>query len=421
MKKLYILLLIFIFSISLFANPNINKPWNYKFNPALLDFGTRNFIDIGVNANLDLANPVISMGDLFKEEIVIDLNEIYDNLDGNPLPITLDLDTGLYLKLHLWSFSYAKEYSIDGNIDVSIPNAIVEFLAEGNVEDGEFKDLEGKDGIFNVDIIAQSSNYYSFGNKNYSYGIMLSKFYPVMIMRSSIDFSQTADADKGIMKIDYAVVGNVNSSLQSLSSLLGDSEDYYGPDLNEDLMETFKSESAGFKMSIGYVNGYNRKAKWGIAINDIVLKPAQADYAYTLSSTSSITIENMNIETEEGSTMLKEDEDALVMEYPNSPEDMPMSISYFFTTHMLFDFTPHFQYYMGKGLDYGVSIDGNLWIIPFWMDISKNQNVWSLNTGFGLNIHLADVNFTIGSASDTFGGMWKFEGFTVKVNVAAGI
>ncbi|SHE60195.1 hypothetical protein SAMN02745164_00774 [Marinitoga hydrogenitolerans DSM 16785] len=418
MKKLLIFTII-IFSVLSFSNPNINKPWNYSFNPALVDYGTRNLIDIGVSGDVNFIQPFINFGDLFKDEIIIDFNDIYDNLGEEPLPINLNADVSAFGKIHLWFLSYAKIVDLKTNTKVALPNDLMKLLSYGNVENGVIVDLNGE-GFLNSNIIFTDTNYLSFVSKNSIFGLSFSNFLPIAIIRSNVDFNQTSNIENATLKINYNLNGDVYSSLKSLNTLiLNDYDDYdnHDSEIDEDILNSL-GENAGLKMSFGYINKSNR---WGISINDIVIKNAEMKYTYTLSATGNILVDNMNIETDQGTPTLEMLDESSSRVFPEVPLDLPMNISAFYTFNFLFDITPHLQYYFGKGLDWGINFDGNLLFIPFWLDISNKIDYWTLNTGFGINIHIIDINASVESASQEFGNILNFKNLAFKLNIGIGI
>ncbi|GAB6188998.1 hypothetical protein JCM30566_07370 [Marinitoga arctica] len=412
MKKIIIVLMIILTTLS-FANPNINKPWNYSLNPALMDYGTRNFLDLGINGDISLFQPFINFSDLFKEEIVVDFNEIYDNLDNENLPITLNANASIFGKLHIWFLTYANNVNLYSNTKINLPNDLVKLISYGNVENGEIVNLDGE-GIFNSNIILENTNYISIG-KNSIFGFSFSKFIPVSILKSTMSFNQDSNVASATTTINYSIEGNIHSSLESLSSFV--SKPYNGPAIDEDILNAF-NDSAGLKINLGYINKSN---KWGISINDIVLKPAEMTYKYTFSATGNILIDNMNIITEQSSPTLEKSEESIARKFPDNPLDLPMNISAFYTFNFIFDITPHIQYYFGKGLDWGVNLDGNLFFIPFWLDISNKIDYWSLNTGLGLNIHIIDINASVNSNSNKLGNILNFDNLSFNLNIGMGI
>ncbi|WGS65646.1 hypothetical protein [Marinitoga aeolica] len=413
MKKIIISMLILLSIIS-FANPNVNKPWNYSFNPALMDYGTRNFIDIGGDVNLVFIQPFMNFGDLFKESVEIDFNKIYDNLDGNNLKMLLNADIMAYGKLHIWFATFAQTAEIKTNTKIELPNDLIKLISYGNINNGLIENLEGE-GVINSNIIFESSSYISLQGKNSIFGLAFTNFYPISLLRSTISFKNTNDMENAKMNIGYEIKGHMYSSLKSLESLISD--EYYGVPIEEDILNTLK-DSAGIKVNLGYIN---KNGKWGLSLNDIVLKQADVKYDYTLTATGSIVVDNMNVTTDNGTPVIEKSDELISRTYPEASVDLPMNITFFKTFNILFNPTPHIQYFFGKGLSWGVNFDGNLLFIPFWLDLSNKIDYWSLNTGFGLNLHIVDINVSAESNSIDFGDVFKFNNFSFKINFAAGI
>ncbi|MBM7558740.1 hypothetical protein [Marinitoga litoralis] len=418
MKKIIISLLILLSIIS-FANPNLNKPWNYSFNPALMDYGTRNFIDIGGDFNLVFTQPFLNFNDLFKESLVIDLNNIYDNLNGNNLKIYLNADAMAYGKLHIWFASFAQTVRINTDTKIELPNDLIKLISYGNVNNGEIDNLEGE-GLINSKIIFESSSYISLQGRNSIFGLSLTRFFPIGLLKSNIKFDNVTDVDNARMNINYTYSGNIYSSMKSFEAIntkLNENYSYNGDGLYEDFMEVL-SNDFGTKINLGYIN---KGGKWGLSLNDIVLKPANVKYNYTLMATGSINVDNLEIITDMGTPVIEKSEENLSKTYPETDLDMPINVSFFKTFNILFNPTPHIQYFLGKGLAWGINFDGNLLFIPFWLDFSNNIDYWSLNTGLGLNLHIVDINFSAESNSFELGNIFKFNNFSFKINFAAGI
>ncbi|KAF2955705.1 hypothetical protein [Marinitoga sp. 38H-ov] len=413
MKKIIISILILLSIIS-FANPNVNKPWNYSFNPALMDYGTRNFIDVGGDVNLIFIQPIMNFGDLFKESLVIDFNNIYDNLNGNNLKLHLNADVMAYGKLHIWFASFAQTAEINTNSKIELPNDLIKLISYGNIDNGEIVDLEGE-GVINSNIIFESSSYISLQGNNSIFGFAFTRFLPIGLLRGKINFENTNDIDNAQMNVNYNIDGNMYSSLKSLESLI--SNDYSGMPMEEDIINTFV-EGSGLKFNVGYIN---KNGKWGFSINDIVIKPAEVKYDYTITATGSLSVDNLELITDIGTPVIEKSDDVLSRKYPEIDLDMPMNITFFKTFNLLFNPTPHIQYFLGKGLAWGINFDGNLLFIPFWLDLSNKIDYWSLNTGFGMNLHILDVNFSAESNATKLDNIFKFHNFSFKINFAAGI
>ncbi|KLO20954.1 MULTISPECIES: hypothetical protein [unclassified Marinitoga] len=409
MKKTSIILFIFIIGILTFSNPTINKPWNYSFNPALFDYGTRNLIDIGGNLTVDFEQPFINFGDFFKEEMIIDFNEIYDNLKGENLDINLEANALMYGKLHLWMFSYAKSFNLYSNTKLSLPNDLIKLISYGNVENGDLVDLSGE-GIINTDILLEDNNYFSWIGKNSIIGINISNFAPVAVLRGNITFKQTPDIENATLNIDYSLSGKVYSSFGILDKLIDNG--------NMDLGYNDIMKYSGTKISIGYIS---KKDRWGVSLNDIVLNKAKVKYEYTLEATGNLNVADLKVISDNATPIIEKISETLDKEYPEISLDLPMNISAFYTFNFLFDITPHLQYFFEKGLAWGINIDGNLLFIPFWFDISNNIDYWSLNTGFGINLHILDLNVSVKSNTADFGDVFDFNNLSFELNVAAGI
>lgn len=415
-----IILLFLVLTTTLFSYPF--KAWNHNFNPALMDFRTRNFLEIGMNEDLIASQNALLLWEelpkLQQETYVLDIPKIYEHLEGEDLNITLYDETSLYGILDL-SFVRLGAYAninLDGKI--SIPNDLMEILAYGNVEE-EYKgsSLPKVDG--NVDL----GLYTSVRTDNFSLGVKYGLNLPVLLT------DKDAKLDYELITSDASIAGSLKLSIPIYSSIHPDEiEDLQNLD-QESIMN--KALDAAQVLSVGFASGGKHETpEWGIAVNNITIVPGVLRYRYDISTELEYdsgnileTLLNGDETLEEPPTEDQGSEEIYTITEINKEYKPPISVSGFFSFPLLFDWTAYGEAIFSDpiGINYGLVGEWKLVeVFPIYLGLENISQIWRTSLGFGMNIYVLELYGGVSVASENFLDQYRLEGLSARLNFAIG-
>jgi len=124
--------------------PEPKKP--FSFPREKFEFGN----DLGIGFD----NDFIGLSDLFKKDIVINLNKVDDILGKDGLNINLTVYDSLFInvinipiKEGIWDFGFFS--GVDGKIHANVPQSLFTLISEGNIKKRSFKgEITALGGIF---------------------------------------------------------------------------------------------------------------------------------------------------------------------------------------------------------------------------------------------------------------------------------
>jgi hypothetical protein len=407
MKKIIMITVITIMSLVL-----LSTPFDYTYvdsNPALSKSKIRNIINVGVNADLQMYQSFVKTMDVFTTDpLVIDLNEIYNDLDGSDAYVGLSNNDQLFTSLNLWLIEPAVSLEMDNKLRLTIPNEMIKFLAEGYTIEEE---LTGEGEIY-INSKIEASSYLPINLFGHTWGVEVSKFLPVLNTDTTFDFSVNSNIDDASMDVS----ASMNAPLYSFLSY-EEINDFGNIDPNN--ITNSLLNNSGWNLSFGTVKYDAKKPKYGISINNISLTPARVN-KYEASFSASVTAENIVFSQEEEPFSFNMED----IEYTQVGEleefkDIA-SISGFFNFRFLFDWYPYLEYSFDSNLNIGTYARGNLFFIPYWLNFGYDQSYYNLKFGTGINLYLAEITTEIGTYSPKISKLFDLKGISAKINLAVG-
>jgi hypothetical protein len=342
------------------------------------------------------------------DPLVIDLNEIYNDLDGSDAYVGLSNNDQLFTSLNLWLIEPAVSLEMDNKLRLTIPNEMIKFLAEGYTIEEE---LTGEGEIY-INSKIEASSYLPINLFGHTWGVEVSKFLPVLNTDTTFDFSVNSNIDDASMDVS----ASMNAPLYSFLSY-EEINDFGNIDPNN--ITNSLLNNSGWNLSFGTVKYDAKKPKYGISINNISLTPARVN-KYEASFSASVTAENIVFSQEEEPFSFNMED----IEYTQVGEleefkDIA-SISGFFNFRFLLDWYPYLEYSFDSNLNIGTYARGNLFFIPYWLNFGYDQSYYNLKFGTGINLYLAEITTEIGTYSPKISKLFDLKGISAKINLAVG-
>jgi hypothetical protein len=181
MKKFLFILFVIALSLPLYAQESLSSedeisPEDYQFEqpeesedvqsedqPDKPFSFARQRVEFGIDVGAGIDNDLIGIGDIFKKEIVIDLNKLYGTISDTGLNINVDVAAGLFLNIKnieimegLWDFGFS--LGVDGRVNLNVPKSIFTFISKGNADQHYFNGLiSASGGVFaNVGLVGSA-------------------------------------------------------------------------------------------------------------------------------------------------------------------------------------------------------------------------------------------------------------------------
>ena len=407
MKKIIMITVITIMSLVL-----LSTPFDYTYvdsNPALSNSKIRNIINVGVNADLQMYQSFVKTMDIFTTDpLVIDLNEIYNDLDGSDAYVGLSNNDQLFTSLNLWLIEPAVSLEMDNKLRLTIPNEMIKFLAEGYTIEEE---LTGEGEIY-INSKIEASSYLPINLFGHTWGIEVSKYLPVLNTDTTFDFSVNSNIDDASMDVS----ASMNAPLYSFLSYeeINDLGNIEANNITNSLLN-----NSGWNLSFGTVKYDGKKPKYGLSLNNISLTPAKVN-EYEATFNASVTAENIMFGGEEEPFSFDMDD----IEYIQTGELQEFkdtaSISGFFNFRFLLDWYPYLEYSFDSNLNIGTYARGNLFFVPYWFNFGYDQSYYNLKFGTGINLYLAEITTEIGTYSPKISKLFDLKGISAKINLAVG-
>jgi hypothetical protein len=178
-----------------------DKPENKK-----IDF-TRKYFEIGLDAGAGFSNGFVKMSDIFRKDLVIDLEKLAQGSSDNGLGLNFGLSPGFFLNVKnipigkgIWEFGVLS--GIEGYVNANISKSLLTLIAEGNINERDSSGHLGVSGGIFTEIGLKGSAKYEIAGRTLHIGVKPSIFTPAVYIpsnsRISYNLSTKKDDDEGI-------------------------------------------------------------------------------------------------------------------------------------------------------------------------------------------------------------------------------
>lgn len=411
--------------------------------------------ELGFGLNAGVSNNYFALSDLLTEEIVLDFNKISDDLSKNGLRLNLATDADFFINVNTKKLNLG--FFVDADIDgySSVPKALIDFIANGNVLDVPMEDELGIGGTAYAVIGASVGWKFKVGfvdeydedtRKSLAIKLTPQFFMPVfhvpnpqnsLFLKASSNGSVTASA-------------NADVSVYTPFSL-----ENFDPG---QIASVFSSGGLDFTVEAEYP--LFKFLDLGVRVSNFPLKPAKLNNATKIKISASASID------EDGVLGYYQDELKSSSEESEGEEDAAEESSFVETTYNMdeiqylteetsiyrpfkiaflasyrplnnnllilkpmisFKFKDPASAYNGLfgtanfDMDLGITVESRpLKILRFSLDMLREEAVWKQQFGFALDLRLMELNFAIGSESNSFIKSFTGPGLTAGLAIKFG-
>jgi len=410
MKKLLIISILSIFSIMIFSESL--TAWDNQFNPALMNSKRRGFIEIGVTPDImffqNLVDSKFILDNYDASELVIDLDEFYDGLDGEDLKIVTDDNINAYGLINFWNLGLGVYTNVDLEAKISIPNSLLGLLTQGNEIGQTYTDS----GEVVLNSIVEAGAYSSFTWKDRNLlGIKVGAFLPLITSDKDASFEYGFSTNETSNSIE----GYLNASVPAYSNFNAEELE----NLDAEMVLNNLLGNNGYKIDVGYINGYYKNPNWGVAVKNINLK--KANLTKSININAEYTMEASNIVFDQ-SFETSENFEFVDNADVNEEYAMPIGISGFYKFTFIFDWIPFAEWYpTDSQFNFGINAKSNIFnIIPYSFNLERDFDIWKAGFGIGLNTYLVETRLNVSLANSKLFNIFDLKGISAKLNLAVG-
>jgi hypothetical protein len=369
-----------------------------------------------LNVNVEFGNNLVSLGDIFKKQIVIDFNKLNDRIDANGIGLNADIGlTPLRISVNptqRWGGGFGVNTS--GRFDLTIPKGLLELIAEGNEgrpkNEGEFA-VSGS-AFYAIEFNAHGTLPVLDGKL--TIGFDPAYYAPLLyIPRSGISY--TLDTDDKLMLSSggkFRAYTPVNTKKISVGDF-------------------FSSGGVDFSLSAEYA--LFSRLDLGLSLSHIPLVPARLStgYEFTLSDTEIIKLDDINnIDLD---NLIKTPKLTGNENFTSLPEIMvfrPLRFDFYnifrpFNNDLL-SVRPNIGFtalnaseeiYLNMGTRVTLDLDR---IFAVYLDSGLEEGIWRHKLGFELNLRAFELDLEAGMRSQNYLSSWTASGALVKFGIAFG-
>jgi hypothetical protein len=369
------------------------------------------------HANLEFGNNLVGMGDIFKKQIVIDLDQMSSRIGDKGAAFGFGFGvTPLRINVSptpRWGGGAGT--STAGRFDLSIPKEFLDLIAEGN--DGERANTSGEFAISGSLFYEIGLNVHGtlpfFGGK-LSFGVDPAFYSPLLyIPRSNINYTlETRD------RIRVAVGGNyrVYTPIYTKSVDIGD---VFG--------------SGGVDVSLSAEYALFTRLDLGLSISHIPMLPARMSKGYELSIPHTDIIDVTDLNEIDPDNLIKDIEIKGDDDYVSLPAltiFRPMRFDFYniyrpFKSD-IFSVRPNIGFTVLTAseetyLNMGTRITMDLKrLFVLYFDSGLEEGLWRHKLGFELNLRAFELDLEAGMHSQDYLRSWAATGLSVKLGLAFG-
>ena len=140
-KKFLVLFLVFLFTLNIYSqNSDVQNDDRGLFSN---DESTKvqekekkrfwdRYFEVGFDAKVGLSNNYFHISDFLKEEIIINMDNVNDNIGNRGLGLNANLGADMFLNINTSVFNASLFTDVESIINFSLGKGLVEFLANGN-------------------------------------------------------------------------------------------------------------------------------------------------------------------------------------------------------------------------------------------------------------------------------------------------
>jgi hypothetical protein len=408
-------LLLVLFSIGLPAMLTAQVYFDSRqidINPGLLMISQRSILEIGAQADAAVYNSAFTIGEILQPTWTIDLNEVYEESGPSGLQVGTTANASALTSLRLFGFGLGVYARANARALLTLPQDLLQFVAEGNVED-----YSGTGGVL-IRATAEVGATLAIDVRGWTFGLGMGCSVPVAysgdgglnfnLETNESGFDASADLDLELYSaLDLAAIQA--GAMPDITSAIG---------------------RGAYKIDLGVVRWDEEVARWGVSLNDITIVRGRAPYAVRLTGSYSASMENVLqglIEDPNASPVefASEDIELTTIEGADRRITLAPGISGFYRLSLPYiDITPHAELVVGRGVTAfspGITVSGNRFPTNlFYVGLGHSRPLWRAVAGLRLPLYVLELNAQVESNATRLFGLFSLEGLTAAVDLRIG-
>ena len=432
-KKFFALLLVLLFTLNIYTQesdiPNderglfSNDESTKEPEKEKKRFWDRYF-EIGFDVKAGLSNNYFHISDFLKEEIIINMDNINDGIGNNGLGLNTNIDADFFVNLNTSIFKSSLFTDIESKMNFSLEKGLINFLANGNELDQEFKIGAG----VGVSVYEENSFSLEIPIKKFTIKAVPSYFIPVFYIPYTPATVTSVIANDGTI----SAKGNTTASVYSALPL---------NNLNEFSVNMLTDAFAhgGFDISIYGQYKLFPNLEVGAFLTHVPLIPANLSCTNKYTATLDFTMEGILNQLSENGTVDTSNFNYELSDNIATDEDTiklvrPFKIGFnanwkVFNSNILV-ISPMIQFkfadftlknLLGFGFDYSITAKSYLGPLVPAFTTSYIDSIFAQQLDIALNLRLFEIDFMISTQSANFFRSFAGSGLGVGVGFRFGI
>ena len=388
-------------------------------NPALLSTSRREFFELSFLASPGVTNSYFSPSNILKQEMIIDLSQIYSASGAAGFRAGGSLNSGSHTSLHIGPIGLAGYWGTQNLARVTVPKEMLGILANGN-EIGQT--YEGNGDAF-INSFVEYGGYASYRWQTYTFGLKAAGYLPLAYTRNGRSTITFSTAESGAIDVE----AGMNAELYSVVDL-------ENPDsitsMDATSIMSLLTEHGGIKLDFGLIHNPERnRPEWGLALINIPVIGALPNLAWQFSATTSAgtagLLTGLSGGTEEAFEMSEPELEFGPLAEATERIYMPFRIGgfYRFRNFPVVDIIPHAEVVIAEPFRFnaGVSVEGTRfpWSL-FAAGLAYEEIAWQANLDMRFDMRFAELMLRFSTNSPELLGVFSGRGARFQIETSYG-
>lgn len=383
-------------------------------NPALLAFSRRSIFELSLQADTLAYTNAFPLGQVFQQTWTIDLDDVAGRLRRRDLRVGASATAGSHLALHFRRASAGVYAAARSTNELVIPYALIQLLAEGNVED---RSGSGK-AVIRSGLEYGASVTADYGE--WTFGMNLAQYMPIMHSGDggfSFDVVTTDAGFSADALVDVRVLSGIDLSLHGDGSGLDPAPGF---------------SNAALKADVGVVrrDAFDRPI-WGVSLTDLTVVRARTPYEYRLTGSYGASVEHalqalVDDADTDPLTLVAEEPELTFVGESDARIALAAGLAGFYRFSVPYvDIIPHahivFDSLLGA-FNPGLTVVGNRFPTNMvYVGYGRRRPVWRAVVGLRLPLRPIELSLELAGASPRLFGPFAPDGLSAAVEARLGL
>lgn len=381
------------------------------------------YFEIGFDTNVGISNNYFHISDFLKEEIIINMDEINDNIGNRGLGFNLNLDANLFLNINTSIFKASFFTDIESKMNLALEKGLIDFLANGNKLDQEFDVGAG----IGVSVYEENSFSLEIPIKKVKIKAVPSYYIPIFYIPYTPATITSVITNDGMI----SAKGNTTASIYSALPL-----DNLGEFTTSMITDMFAH--GGFDISVYGEYKLLKNLEVGAFLTHVPIVPSNLSCTNKYTATLDFTIEGVLSQLSENGTVdtsnfnydlsdnIATEEDSIKL---IRPIKVGFNANWKVFNSNIFILSPMIQFkfadftlknLVGFGFDYSIKVKSHLGPFVPAFTTSYIDSVFAQQLDIALNLRIIEIDFMISTQSANFARSFAGSGLGVGVGFRFG-